>query len=166
MSLEMSVKYLTKEEYEFYSINDGSIANAFISKEFSDTIDNKKYIYFRIQVINDDMQNTKDVYFNYSIPSTNLTLLENYTKIRLNQSTTDIISKLENAQLNLVITKAKDNTGADLSISQTKISSSKQKKINSITANSIYHYFGYLEYPLANNSSDIFSGSFDINLEE
>lgn len=165
MSLEMSIKYLTKADYDLYLINQGNVANALFSKEFSDEIDSKKYIYFRIQVTNNDMQNTKDVYFNYSIPSTNLTLLENYTEIRLNQSTTDIVSKLENAQLNLVITKAKDNADVDLEISETKISSSKQK-INSITANSIYHYFGYLEYPLVNNNSDIFSGSFDINVEE
>ncbi len=158
MSLEITLSYITKEEYDLATPVLGTAANALIMKSFEELNNNleKKEIYLQLQIKNAGSTNVTPSIW-YSIPTTNLTLLENYTEITLAQSSTDIISKLDNSKIELSFIV----NGATV-----KLTSSRQSLGVTISGGSTLVFFGYLSLVKSNGSFDIFKGSFDINVEE
>ncbi len=158
MSLEITLSYITKAEYDAGTPVNGTPANALIMKEFenSNNDPNDKEIYLQLQISNSGNTDVTPSLW-YSIPSTDLTLLDNYTEITLAQSSTDIVSKLDNNILELSFI----NNGNVF-----KLTSSRQSLGVSIPANGTEVFFGYISLMKNNSQFDIFKGSFDINVEE
>ncbi len=158
MSLEITLSYITKEEYIAAIATSGTTANALVMKNFEELNGNldTKEIYLQLKIENTGNTGVIPSIW-YSIPTTNLTLLESYTEITLAQSSTDIVSKLDNNMIEFSFIV----NGAIV-----RLTSSRQSLGVTINGGSTLVFFGYLSLVKSNGSFDIFKGSFDINVEE
>ncbi len=156
MSLEINLFYLTKVDYENENVSSGTPFNALKMENFIEIHSNLKKIYVRLEIKNSSNQTAKPNIW-YSIPSTNLTLLENFTKITLAQSSTDIVSKLDNNLLEFFL-KINGN--------ELRLTHSRSSMGLILQPQETIKLFGEIvmkKFPA--EQFEIFKGSFDINID-